>query len=88
MLLLYIHTILTPLCFLQSFLVWQLLFAIFILGRRFLLKQVFGCLLVAVGVVVAVSRYILIFQAYFFLLLNYSSWCSEMCVCKESAFCS
>ncbi|KAJ4913070.1 CRT (chloroquine-resistance transporter)-like transporter 2 [Raphanus sativus] len=39
----------------QSFLVWQLLFAIFILGRRFLLKQVFGCLLVAVGVVVAVS---------------------------------
>ncbi|KAJ0239690.1 Protein CLT2 [Hirschfeldia incana] len=39
----------------QSFLVWQLLFAIFILGRRFLLKQIFGCLLVAVGVVVAVS---------------------------------
>ncbi|CAF2149629.1 hypothetical protein BRARA_A01451 [Brassica rapa] len=39
----------------QSFLVWQLLFAIFILGRRFLLKQIFGCLFVAVGVVVAVS---------------------------------
>ncbi|KAF8117793.1 hypothetical protein N665_0008s0136 [Sinapis alba] len=39
----------------QSFLVWQLLFAILILGRRFLLKQIFGCLLVAAGVVVAVS---------------------------------
>ncbi|KAL1222515.1 Protein CLT2 [Cardamine amara subsp. amara] len=39
----------------QTFLVWQLLFAILILGRRFLLKQIAGCLLVAVGVVVAVS---------------------------------
>ncbi|XP_009138072.1 protein CLT2, chloroplastic isoform X2 [Brassica rapa] len=39
----------------QSFLVWQLLFAVLILGRRFLLKQIFGCLLVATGVVVAVS---------------------------------
>ncbi|KAL0727117.1 hypothetical protein Bca4012_023210 [Brassica carinata] len=39
----------------QSFLVWQLLFAVLILGRRFLLKQIFGCLLVAAGVVVAVS---------------------------------
>ncbi|CAF2071428.1 hypothetical protein Bca4012_087968 [Brassica carinata] len=39
----------------QSFLVWQLLFALLILGRRFLPKQIFGCLLVATGVVVAVS---------------------------------
>ncbi|KAH0902161.1 hypothetical protein HID58_041664 [Brassica napus] len=39
----------------QSFLVWQLLFAVLILGRRFLPKQIFGCLLVATGVVVAVS---------------------------------
>ncbi|CAN8325776.1 unnamed protein product [Cochlearia groenlandica] len=39
----------------QTFLVWQLLFAFLILGKRFLLKQIAGCLLVAVGVVVAVS---------------------------------
>ncbi|XP_019089338.1 PREDICTED: protein CLT2, chloroplastic isoform X2 [Camelina sativa] len=39
----------------QTFLVWQLLFALLILGRRFLLTQIAGCLLVAVGVVVAVS---------------------------------
>ncbi|CAA0396359.1 unnamed protein product [Arabidopsis thaliana] len=39
----------------QTYLVWQLLFALLILGRRFLLNQIAGCLLVAVGVVVAVS---------------------------------
>ncbi|CAH2078074.1 unnamed protein product [Thlaspi arvense] len=39
----------------QTYLVWQLLFAVLILGRRFLLSQISGCLLVAVGVVVAVS---------------------------------
>lgn len=40
----------------QTFLVWQLLFALLILGRRFLLNQIAGCFLVAVGVVVAVAR--------------------------------
>ncbi|KFK29005.1 hypothetical protein AALP_AA7G076900 [Arabis alpina] len=39
----------------QTFLVWQLLFALLILGRRFLINQIGGCLLVALGVVVAVS---------------------------------
>ncbi|EOA16684.1 hypothetical protein CARUB_v10004876mg [Capsella rubella] len=39
----------------QTFLVWQLLFALLILGKRFLLNQIAGCLFVAVGVVVAVS---------------------------------
>ncbi|CAH8382896.1 unnamed protein product [Eruca vesicaria subsp. sativa] len=39
----------------QTFLVWQLVLAVLILGKRFLLKQIFGCLLVAAGVVVAVS---------------------------------
>ncbi|ESQ54881.1 hypothetical protein EUTSA_v10025263mg [Eutrema salsugineum] len=39
----------------QTYLVWQLLFATLILGRRFLLSQIAGCLLVSVGVVVAVS---------------------------------
>lgn len=58
----------------QTFLVWQLLFALLILGRRFLLNQIAGCLLVAVGVVVAVSRYP------FTLLFFQLSWPREMCV--------
>lgn len=39
----------------QTFLVWQLIFSAIILRRRYLFNQIAGCLLVAVGVVVAVS---------------------------------
>ncbi|KAM7257002.1 hypothetical protein ACFE04_012743 [Oxalis oulophora] len=38
----------------QTFLVWQLAFSVLILGRRFSLNQILGCLLVGVGVAVAV----------------------------------
>ncbi|CAO2826288.1 unnamed protein product [Amaranthus hypochondriacus] len=39
----------------QTFLVWQLLLSFIILGRRYSYKQIVACLLVAVGVVIAVS---------------------------------
>ncbi|XP_058081219.1 protein CLT2, chloroplastic isoform X2 [Magnolia sinica] len=39
----------------QTFLVWQLIFSCFILGRQYSLHEVLGCLLVAAGVVVAVA---------------------------------
>ncbi|KAF5199336.1 CRT (Chloroquine-resistance transporter)-like transporter protein, partial [Thalictrum thalictroides] len=39
----------------QTFLVWQLLFSTLILGRKYAFNQIVGCLLVAVGVVVAVT---------------------------------
>lgn len=39
----------------QTFLVWQLLFSTLILGRKYTFKQIVGCLLVAVGVIVAVT---------------------------------
>ncbi|XP_047976989.1 protein CLT2, chloroplastic-like [Salvia hispanica] len=44
-----------PLLF-QTFLVWQLLFSILFLGKRYNFNQIIGCFLVAGGVVVAVSR--------------------------------
>lgn len=39
----------------QTFLVWQLLFSTIILGRKYTFKQIVGCLLVAIGVIVAVT---------------------------------
>lgn len=39
----------------QTFLVWQLLFSAVLLGRRYSFNQIAGCLLVAVGVIVAVT---------------------------------
>ncbi|OMO57568.1 Chloroquine resistance transporter-related protein [Corchorus olitorius] len=39
----------------QTFLVWQLAFSTILLGRRYAINQIAGCLLVAVGVVVAVT---------------------------------
>ncbi|XP_022773028.1 protein CLT2, chloroplastic [Durio zibethinus] len=39
----------------QTFLVWQLAFSTVLLGRRYSVNQLAGCLLVAVGVVVAVA---------------------------------
>lgn len=39
----------------QSFLVWQLILSVLILGRKYSFNQVFGCLLVTVGVVLAVA---------------------------------
>ncbi|XP_073146415.1 protein CLT1, chloroplastic [Henckelia pumila] len=39
----------------QSFLVWQLVLSYIFLGRRYSLKQLFGCFLVAVGVIVTVA---------------------------------
>lgn len=39
----------------QTFLVWQLLLSTIVLGARYSFRQIVGCLLVATGVVVAVS---------------------------------
>ncbi|KAK1269965.1 hypothetical protein QJS04_geneDACA006504 [Acorus gramineus] len=39
----------------QTFLVWQLLFSVLILRRKYSLNQILGCLLVAAGVVIAVT---------------------------------
>ncbi|XXG55799.1 hypothetical protein AAC387_Pa03g3389 [Persea americana] len=39
----------------QTFLVWQLIFSVWVLGREYSFSQTFGCILVAAGVVVAVS---------------------------------
>ncbi|CAK7347284.1 unnamed protein product [Dovyalis caffra] len=39
----------------QTFLVWQLSFSAILLGRRYSFNQIAGCLLVAIGVVVAVG---------------------------------
>ncbi|KZV26522.1 crt1 [Dorcoceras hygrometricum] len=39
----------------QSFLVWQLALSYIFLGRRYSFKQLFGCFLVAVGVIVTVA---------------------------------
>ncbi|XP_073301182.1 protein CLT1, chloroplastic [Primulina huaijiensis] len=39
----------------QSFLVWQLVLSYIFLGRRYSFKQLFGCFLVAVGVMVTVA---------------------------------
>ena len=44
--------------FLQTFLVWQLLLSTIVLDARYSFRQIVGCLLVATGVVVAVSRYV------------------------------
>ncbi|PSR99977.1 hypothetical protein CEY00_Acc23877 [Actinidia chinensis var. chinensis] len=40
----------------QTFLVWQLAFSTLLLGRKYLWNKIIGCLLVAAGVVVAVTR--------------------------------
>ncbi|KAE8666750.1 crt-like protein 1-like isoform X2 [Hibiscus syriacus] len=42
----------------QSFLVWQLVFSAVLLGSRYSFNQIGGCLLVAVGVIIAVTRYV------------------------------
>ncbi|KAF9592236.1 hypothetical protein IFM89_012812 [Coptis chinensis] len=39
----------------QTFLVWQLLLSAIFLGRRYRPNQIFGCLLVAIGVVITVA---------------------------------
>ncbi|KAI4308664.1 hypothetical protein L6164_031718 [Bauhinia variegata] len=39
----------------QAFLVWQLMFSSSLLGRRYSINQIVGCLLVAAGVVVAMA---------------------------------
>ncbi|CAJ1974054.1 unnamed protein product [Sphenostylis stenocarpa] len=39
----------------QTFLVWQLMFSTLLLRRRYTINQLVGCLLVAVGVVVAIA---------------------------------
>ncbi|XP_021284387.1 protein CLT2, chloroplastic [Herrania umbratica] len=39
----------------QTFLVWQLAFSTILLGRKYTINQIAGCLLVAIGVVVAVA---------------------------------
>ncbi|KAK4352294.1 hypothetical protein RND71_027812 [Anisodus tanguticus] len=39
----------------QTFLVWQLTLSVFILGRTYTLNQIAGCLLVAAGVILAVT---------------------------------
>ncbi|KFK26200.1 hypothetical protein AALP_AA8G215600 [Arabis alpina] len=39
----------------QTFLVWQILFSVLFLGRRYRINQIFGCVLVAFGVIVSVA---------------------------------
>ncbi|CAH2072368.1 unnamed protein product [Thlaspi arvense] len=39
----------------QTFLIWQILFSIIFLGRRYRVNQIFGCILVAFGVIVSVA---------------------------------
>ncbi|KAI4992070.1 hypothetical protein ZWY2020_041933 [Hordeum vulgare] len=39
----------------QSFLVWQLIFSVLLLGKTYSLRQIIGCLLVTSGVVLAVA---------------------------------
>lgn len=39
----------------QTFLVWQLILSVLILGRRYAVNQIFGCLLVAAGVIMAIA---------------------------------
>ncbi|KAJ4819607.1 CRT (chloroquine-resistance transporter)-like transporter 2 [Rhynchospora pubera] len=39
----------------QSFLVWQLVFSVLILGRKYSSNQILGCLLVTAGVIIAVA---------------------------------
>jgi uncharacterized membrane protein len=41
----------------QTFLVWQILFSIIFLGRRYRINQILGCTLVAFGVIVSVARF-------------------------------
>lgn len=43
--------------FLQTFLVWQLMFSTLLLRRKYTINQLVGCLLVASGVIVAITRY-------------------------------
>ncbi|CAN8300638.1 unnamed protein product [Cochlearia groenlandica] len=38
-----------------TFLIWQILFSIIFLGRRYRVNQIFGCVLVAFGVIVSVA---------------------------------
>uniref|UniRef100_A0A1J3JLC0 Crt-like protein 1 n=1 Tax=Noccaea caerulescens TaxID=107243 RepID=A0A1J3JLC0_NOCCA len=39
----------------QTFLIWQIFFSIIFLGRRYRVNQIFGCILVAFGVIVSVA---------------------------------
>ncbi|XP_065877729.1 protein CLT1, chloroplastic [Euphorbia lathyris] len=39
----------------QTFLVWQILLSIIFLGRRYKVNQLFGCFLVAIGVIITVA---------------------------------
>ncbi|CAM8885456.1 unnamed protein product [Rhodiola kirilowii] len=39
----------------QTFLVWQLIFSSFILGRKYALNKIIGCFFVAAGVIIAVT---------------------------------
>ncbi|CAH8313522.1 unnamed protein product [Eruca vesicaria subsp. sativa] len=39
----------------QTFLIWQIIFSMIFLGRRYRINQIFGCVLVAIGVIVSVA---------------------------------
>jgi hypothetical protein len=54
----------------QTFLVWQLAFSSFILGRSYSFNQIAGCILLATGVVVAVARYSTTFSAFLSLCIE------------------
>lgn len=43
---------------LQTFLVWQILLSIVFLGRRYNVNQIIGCLLVSLGVIITVARWV------------------------------
>ncbi|GAV62125.1 hypothetical protein CFOL_v3_05649 [Cephalotus follicularis] len=48
----------------QTFLVWQILLSTVFLGRRYRVNQLFGCFLVAIGVIITVARQVILFPSY------------------------
>lgn len=77
----------------QTFLVWQLILSVLILGRRYAVNQIFGCLLVAVGVIMAIASeastgQLLENAGYFWplLMIVSSSFQAGASILKESVF--
>ncbi|KAE8812415.1 protein CLT2, chloroplastic-like [Hordeum vulgare] len=49
-----LYTLNTPAVVFQSFLVWQLILSVIVLGRKYRANQILGCLLVTTGVILSV----------------------------------
>jgi hypothetical protein len=63
-------------CFEVFFLVWQLSLSAFLLWMKYRSNHIVGCLLVTVGVVLSVVRYVLEQLALFWLLISVVHHCS------------